>query len=170
VSVAPVQTLPRPERRRLVAIGLLRDSATAVVVVAAYYLLPLDNVNGVSLGVALAVGLLALTAIVAYQVRAIIRHPHSAVRAIEALAINTSGTMTRASRSAPIPISCPAAPSGRAGRSTVCSVDPTPALTAHRRPRGPNRRVDLRVALIPAYRPARPPRRSQLREHDSHRP
>ncbi len=32
-------------------------------------------------------GLLALTAVVAYQVRAIIRHPHSAVRAIEALAI-----------------------------------------------------------------------------------
>jgi voltage-gated potassium channel len=87
VSVAPVQTLPRPERRRLVSIGLLRASATAVVVVAAYYLLPLDNVTGVSLGVALAVGLLVLTAIVAYQVRAIIRHPHSAVRAIEALAI-----------------------------------------------------------------------------------
>jgi hypothetical protein len=35
----------------------------------------------------LAVGLLALTGIAAYQVSAIIRHPHSAVRAIEALAI-----------------------------------------------------------------------------------
>src|SRR6478609_7907512 len=39
------------------------------------------------LGLALAIGLLALTAVLAYQVRAIIRHPHSAVRAIEALAI-----------------------------------------------------------------------------------
>ena len=56
-------------------------------VVAAYYLLPLDNVAGISLAISLAVGLLALTAGVAYQVRAIIRHPHSAVRAIEALAI-----------------------------------------------------------------------------------
>ena len=71
----------------LVAIGLLRALATTVIVVAAYYLLPLDNLAGISLGVALAVGLLALTAVVAYQVRAIIRHPHSAVRAIEALAI-----------------------------------------------------------------------------------
>src|SRR5688500_5951279 len=56
-------------------------------VVAAYYLLPLDKLTGIWLGVALAVGLLALTAVVAYQVRAIIRHPHSAVRAVEALAI-----------------------------------------------------------------------------------
>jgi voltage-gated potassium channel len=44
-------------------------------------------VAGISLGVTLAVGLLALIAVVAYQVRAIIQHPHSAVRAIEALAI-----------------------------------------------------------------------------------
>lgn len=65
------------ERRRLVAIGLLRALAATVVVVAAYYLLPLDNLAGISLGVVLAVGLLALTVVVAYQVRAIIRHPHS---------------------------------------------------------------------------------------------
>jgi len=48
---------------------------------------PPGNLAGISLGVVLAVGLLALTAVVAYQVRAIIRHPHSAVRAIEALAM-----------------------------------------------------------------------------------
>ena len=53
----------------------------------AYYLLPLNNLASDWLGVALAVGLLALTAVVAYQVRAIIRHRHAAVRAIEALAI-----------------------------------------------------------------------------------
>jgi len=87
VSNAPVESPTTAERRRLVAIGLLRALANTVLVVAAYYLLPLDNLAGVSLGVALVVGLLALTAVVAYQVRAIIRHPHSAVRAIEALAI-----------------------------------------------------------------------------------
>ena len=75
------------ERRRLVAIGLLRAGATTVMVTAVYYLLPLNNLAGISLGVTLAVGLLVLTAVVAYQVRAIIRHRHSAVRAIEALAI-----------------------------------------------------------------------------------
>jgi 4-amino-4-deoxy-L-arabinose transferase-like glycosyltransferase len=87
VSTAPTESLPKADRRRLVVIGLLRALATTVVVVAAYYLLPLDNLAGISLGVALAVGLLTLTAVVAYQVQAIIRHPHSAVRAIEALAI-----------------------------------------------------------------------------------
>jgi voltage-gated potassium channel len=87
VSTAPIESLPTAERRRLIAIGLLRALATTVLVVAAYYLLPLNNLAGISLGIALAAGLLALTAVVAYQVRAIIRHPHSAVRAIEALAI-----------------------------------------------------------------------------------
>ena len=87
MSTAPIESLPTAERRRLIAIGLLRALATTVLVVAAYYLLPLNNLAGISLGIALAAGLLALTAVVAYQVRAIIRHPHSAVRAIEALAI-----------------------------------------------------------------------------------
>ena len=87
MSTTPIESLPTAERRRLVAIGLVRALATTLVVVAAYYLLPLDNLAGISLAVALAVGLLALTAVVAYQVRAIIRHPHSAVRAVEALAV-----------------------------------------------------------------------------------
>ena len=87
MSTAPIESLPTAARRRLVAIGLLRALATTVIVVAAYYLLPLNNLAGISLGVTLAFGLLALAAVVAYQVRAIIRHPHSAVRAIEALAI-----------------------------------------------------------------------------------
>src|SRR6476661_7233932 len=88
MSTAPLtQTSPKRERRRLAVIGLLRSSATVIALVAAYYLLPLDRLSGVSLAVSLAVGLLALTGIAAYQVRAIIRHPHSAVRAIEALAI-----------------------------------------------------------------------------------
>jgi voltage-gated potassium channel len=87
VSTAPIESLPAAERRRFIVIGLLRALATTVLVVAVYYLLPLNNLAGISLGIALAAGLLALTAVVAYQVRAIIRHPHSAVRAIEALAI-----------------------------------------------------------------------------------
>jgi hypothetical protein len=88
MSAAPsIQVTPKTVRRRLVTIGLLRASATTIVLIAAYYLLPLDRLSGVSLAVSLVVGLLALAGIAAYQVRAIIRHPHSAVRAIEALAI-----------------------------------------------------------------------------------
>ena len=51
VSTAPIESLPTAERRRLVAIGLLRALATTVMVVAAYYLLPLDNLAGISLAV-----------------------------------------------------------------------------------------------------------------------
>ena len=86
-TAPPIQASSKAERRRLVTIGILRASATAIVLVATYYLLPLDRLSGVSLAVSLVVGLLVLTAIAAYQVRAIIRHRHSAVRAIEALAI-----------------------------------------------------------------------------------
>ena len=77
----------RSERRRLLVVGLLRSTATIVVLIAAYYLLPLDRLSGVSLAVSLTVGLIVLAGVAAYQVRAIVRHRHSAVRAIEALAI-----------------------------------------------------------------------------------
>jgi voltage-gated potassium channel len=88
MSTAPsIEASSKAERRRLVAVGLLRSSVTAIVLIAAYYLLPLDRLSGVWLAVSLAVGLAALTGIAAYQVRAIIRHRHSAVRAIEALAV-----------------------------------------------------------------------------------
>src|SRR5215207_4675195 len=88
MSIPPLtQASPKAERRRLVAIGLLRASATTIILIATYYLLPLDRLAGASLAVSLAIALIALTGIAAYQVRAIIRHPHSAVRAIEALAI-----------------------------------------------------------------------------------
>lgn len=78
--------LPAATRRRPIVIGLLRASATTVVLVAAYYLLPLEHLAGVALGVTLAAGLLVLTAVSAYQVRAIINARYPAIRAIEALA------------------------------------------------------------------------------------
>src|SRR5687768_9124951 len=87
VSTAPIEGLPAAERRRLVAIGLLRALAITVLVVAVYYLVPQNNLPRISLCVALAIGLLALSAVGAYQIRAIIPPPHAAVRAVEALAI-----------------------------------------------------------------------------------
>src|SRR3954447_8880030 len=74
------------ERRRLIAIGLLRALLATAVLVAVYYLSPLYRLTDVPLWVSLAVALFALTAVTAYQVRAIIRAPYPAVRAIEALA------------------------------------------------------------------------------------
>lgn len=87
MTAAPIKALSAAERRRLITLGLLRAAGTTAVLLATYYLLPLDAVADVPLGVSLTLGLLALAAVVVYQVRAIIRHPHAAVRAIEALAI-----------------------------------------------------------------------------------
>ena len=71
-------------RRRLIGLGLFRSLVTTVVLVAAYYLLPLDHINSVPL--ALAGGLLILLAGAVWQVRAITRARYPAVRAVQALA------------------------------------------------------------------------------------
>jgi len=86
VTTAPLHALPAARRRRLIIIGLLRASAVTAALVVGYYLLPLDHLAGVPLGVSLAAGLLALAAMAAYQVRAIIRARYPGIRAIEALA------------------------------------------------------------------------------------
>jgi voltage-gated potassium channel len=76
--------LTSAKRRRLVGLALLRSLAATVVLVALYYLLPLDHIKNVPL--ALVAGLLILLAVTAWQVRAIIRARYPALRAIEALA------------------------------------------------------------------------------------
>jgi voltage-gated potassium channel len=86
VTTFPMHGLSAPRRRRLIIIGLLRASAVTAALVAAYYLLPLDHLAGVSLVASLAVGLLVLTAMTVYQVRAIIKAQYPGIRAIEALA------------------------------------------------------------------------------------
>lgn len=72
-------------RRGRVVLGLFGALATAVVLVALYYLLPLNHVKNVPL--TLAVGLVILLAVIAWQLRAIIRAKYPAVRAVVALAV-----------------------------------------------------------------------------------
>jgi voltage-gated potassium channel len=71
-------------RRGRVVLGLFRALATAVVLVALYYLLPLDHVKDVPL--TLAVGVVILLAVSALQLRAIVRAKYPGVRAVVALA------------------------------------------------------------------------------------
>ena len=78
----------RETRRRLgtVLATFLRAFASTVALVALYFLLPLSPSSvGVAVGM-LTVGLLALVGLVAFQVRAIIRATHPALRAVGALA------------------------------------------------------------------------------------
>jgi voltage-gated potassium channel len=59
---------------------------STVALVAIYYLLPLDNTSiGVVVGM-LAIGLLALVALITFQVRSIIKAAYPALRAVGALA------------------------------------------------------------------------------------
>lgn len=77
----------RPARNGLlITLGLLRAFAITVVMVALYYLLPLDRWGHVPLWMSVTIGLLALAAVTAYQVRSILRAVRPVVRAIESLA------------------------------------------------------------------------------------
>jgi voltage-gated potassium channel len=72
--------------RRGVILGLLRALGATAVLIALYYLAPLDQLTRLSLVVCMIIGLFVLAAVIAYQVRAILRAAFPGVRAIEALA------------------------------------------------------------------------------------
>ena len=83
---SPAAALRPAKQRRLTALSLLRSLATASVLVALYYLLPLDHIPSMPLGLLLAIGLVILLSVAAWQVRTIIGAKHPTVRAIGALA------------------------------------------------------------------------------------
>jgi voltage-gated potassium channel len=87
MTTALVPTLSAAERRRRLTIGLLRALAITVILLAGYYLLPLERLSSVPMWLTLAVGLLALAAVATLQVRAVIRARYPALKAVEALAI-----------------------------------------------------------------------------------
>src|SRR5512140_1410318 len=82
--------LTRAQRQRGITLGLLRVLGITAVLIALYYLAPLDHLTGISLLVSMVIGLLALAAMITYQVLAILRAAQPRVRAIEALATTVS--------------------------------------------------------------------------------
>lgn len=83
---APITSLSARRRWTLIAAGLVRSGAIAVVLVTLYYVLPLDRPSPTSLAVALAIGLAALLATTYWQVHAIVRARYPGIRATQALA------------------------------------------------------------------------------------
>jgi voltage-gated potassium channel len=65
--------------------GLLRALGSTVVLLAIYYLLPLDHYSTVVAATTLVIGLVLLIALIGFQIRTIIRSPFPGLRAIEAL-------------------------------------------------------------------------------------
>jgi voltage-gated potassium channel len=89
VTTPAVQALSPAQRRRRITLGLLRALAATVVLVALYYLLPLDHVTGARLGAWLTACVLVLAAVTIYELRAITRASYPAIRAVTALAAIT---------------------------------------------------------------------------------
>jgi voltage-gated potassium channel len=87
VTDPPARTLAPTRRRRLIWLGVLRALATATVLVALYYLLPLDHMASVPLAVTLLAGLIILLAVATWQLRLILRARYPGVRAAQALAM-----------------------------------------------------------------------------------
>jgi hypothetical protein len=81
------QPLSRAQRRRVLWRVLFRSLASAFVLVALYYLLPIQDLQGVHLAVSLSVGVAVLIAVIVLQVRAITRSRYPGLRAVEALAL-----------------------------------------------------------------------------------
>jgi voltage-gated potassium channel len=75
-----------PWDRRPVGLAVLRSLATTALLVALYYLLPLNHLADVPLGLVLAAGLLILLVLTAWQLRLVLQARYPGVRAAEALA------------------------------------------------------------------------------------
>jgi len=83
----PFDSLPRSRRRRVVAVAALRTAATVALVVAIYFLVPMDRSLDPGTVIGLVLGILAFFAIVGWQVWKITRSDYPTVRAVEALAL-----------------------------------------------------------------------------------
>jgi len=85
MSSPTLRSLPLAARRRLLVRTLLRALLTVVVLVVLYYNLPLDQELDATAVALLLAGLLALTGLISWQVRGILRSSYPALRAVSAL-------------------------------------------------------------------------------------
>jgi voltage-gated potassium channel len=82
----PLNELPPWQRRRPVVIATVRTIATIVLVVAIYFLVPMDHGTDTGTVTELVLGVLAVATVIAWQLRQIIRSKNPTMRAVEALA------------------------------------------------------------------------------------
>ena len=86
-TAQPAQVDARPSSGRI-AWTALRVAVSVAALMTVYYLLPLDHSSTPAAVTLLVIGLVAFIALVAFQVRSIIRSPFPQLRAIEALAFS----------------------------------------------------------------------------------
>lgn len=80
-------SLGRHDRRRMLRKALLRSAGTVVILLIAYFALPMDRLPDAGAVVVLVGGVLVVVGLCAWQVRQIVHSPTPAVRAAEALAV-----------------------------------------------------------------------------------
>lgn len=85
----PVQLrdLDRRERRRVLQKALLRSAGIVVMLVTAYFALPMDHLSDAGAVTVLVGGAVFIVALCAWQVRQIVRSPTPELRSAEALAV-----------------------------------------------------------------------------------
>ncbi|MGH4025497.1 MAG: potassium channel family protein [Pseudonocardiaceae bacterium] len=81
------EDLPLSARRRVVASALLRATLTVTVLVAVYYLVPLNRLLDSEAALGLLAGLVAFSAIITWQIKEITRSENPRLRAIQTLAL-----------------------------------------------------------------------------------
>jgi len=81
------QSLTRAQRRRVLLRTLFRSLVSAFVLVAIYYLAPIQDLQGVHLAISLSVEVVVLAVVIVLQVRAVTRSRYPGLRAVEALAL-----------------------------------------------------------------------------------
>ncbi|MEV4643307.1 potassium channel family protein [Saccharopolyspora sp. NPDC049357] len=84
--VPPTSPVTRTPRRRVIVVSI-RATLTVVLLVAVYYLLPLTARPGGYTLLGLLVGLAAITGLIVWQIRAIVRSRNPGLRALETLTL-----------------------------------------------------------------------------------
>ncbi len=96
-AVAPTEAPAQPAQIRDLAsvvgddspsLAIVRTGLTIALVVAIYFLLPLDHGSNAGAVAELALGVLVLVAIIVWQIRRIVGSDHPISRAVEALALS----------------------------------------------------------------------------------
>lgn len=85
---AQITDLALRGRRRLAIVAVVRTGLTIALVVALYFLLPLDHGSNAGAAAELALGVLVLVAIIMWQIRRIVGSDRPISRAVEALALS----------------------------------------------------------------------------------
>lgn len=81
------QELSRSRRRRIIFWAVLRGLLNATLLVAIYYVLPLDGRFGTDAAIRVLIGLVVFVCLVVWQGKNIVGSPYPAVKAVEALAL-----------------------------------------------------------------------------------